>query len=96
MEPDMAKKVIKNGDKSIVVDGYGDLTYELRNRVINEEAGFACKIILQTSANNSGMKPGAVVEHAFEVARLTFEHIKANKMDTPFPFKKVFGDDQNG
>lgn len=91
----MANKIIKNGDKSIVVDGFGDLTYELRNRTMNAEAGFACDIILKLSSGNHGMKPGAVVEHAFEVARLTFAHIKANKMDTPFPFKKVFGDDQN-
>ncbi len=89
----MAKKVIKNGDNSIVVGEFGDLKYELRNRTVNAEAGFACDIILKLST--SDMKPGAVVEHAFEVARLTFEHIKANKMDTPFPFKKVFGDDQN-
>lgn len=88
----MAHRVIKNGDNSIVVDGFGEIRHEMRNRTLNTEAGFACDIILNLSTNNSGMKPGAVVEHAFEVARLTFEHIKANKMDTPFPFKKVFGD----
>ena len=89
----MAKKVIKNGDKSIVVDKFGGIRNEVRNRTLNTEAGFACDIILKLSTNNSGMKPGAVVEHAFEVARLTFEHIKANRMDTPFPFRKVFGDE---
>lgn len=91
----MANKIIKNGDNSIVVGESGGIRHEMRNRTVNFEAGFACDIILNLSTNNSGMKPGAVVEHAFEVARLTFAHIKANKMDTPFPFKKVFGDDQN-
>lgn len=89
----MANKIIKNGDNSIVVGEFGGIRHELRSRTLNEEAGFACSIILNLSTNNSGMKPGAVVEHAFEVARLTFEHIKANRMDTPFPFKKVFGDE---
>ncbi len=91
----MANKVIKNGDNSIVVDRYGNVKHELRNRTVNAEAGLALDIILQLSTSGAIMKPGAVMEHAFEVARLTFAHIKANKMDTPFQFKKVFGDDQN-
>ena len=89
----MARKIIKNGDNSIVVGEFGGIRHELRNRTVNTEAGFACDIILKLSTSNSGMKPGAVVEHAFEVARLTFEHIKANRMDSPFPFRKVFGDE---
>lgn len=92
----MANKVIKSGDKSLVVDQYGDLKHELRNRTVNAEAGLALDIILQLSNSGTTMKPGAVVEHAFEVARLALAHIRANKMDTPFPFKRVFGDEQNG
>ena len=40
------------------------------------------------------MPAGAVVERAFDIAKLTFQHIKANRMDVPFPFAKVYPDDQ--
>ena len=83
------KKLIKTGDRTIVVSQYGDLQ-EVKNRVPNSEAGFAMDLILN---NKIDLPPGAVVERAFEIARLTYKHIKDYRMDLPFPFKKVYGDE---
>ena len=82
------KKLIKNGDRTIVVSQYGDIQ-EVKNRIPSHEAGFAMDMILN---DKSELPPGAVVERAFDIARLTFHHIKANRMDTPFPFSKVYLD----
>lgn len=81
-------KLIKNGDQTIVASQYGDTT-AIKNRVPSLEAAFAMDLILNDKSNTP---PGAVVERAFDIARLTFQHIKQNRMDTPFPFKKVYGD----
>ncbi len=81
-------KMIKNGDHTMVVISDREIQ-EVRNRVPSREASFAMDLI---ENDRSALPPGAVVERAFDIARLTFQHIKANKMDTPFPFKKVYGD----
>lgn len=81
-------KMIKNGDCTIVVISDGEIQ-EVRNRVTSQEASFAMDMIVD---DRSALPPGAVVERAFDIARLTFQHIKAHRMDTPFPFKKVYGD----
>lgn len=85
------KKLIKMGDRTLSVSQYGELN-EFRNRIPNTEAAFAMDLIM---ADQSGNASGAIVERAFKVARLTFAHIKANRMDTPFPFAKVFPDDSD-
>lgn len=87
----MAKKLVKAGTRTLVVNGFGDLT-EVRNRLPNEEAAYAMDLIMH---DQSDRPAGAVVERAFDIARLTFAHIKAHRMDTPFPFSKVYGDDGN-
>lgn len=85
----MAKrKLVKSGDRTIVVGSFGEFM-EVSNRVLNTEANLAAQIIL---ADQSDRAPGAVVERAFSIAKLTMQHIKDHKMDTPFPFKKVYGD----
>ena len=84
------KKLIKNGDRTIVVRQYGDVQ-EVRNRLPSNEAEFALDLIM-SGGMASEKPPGAVVERAFDISRLTYAHIKANKMDTPFPFEKVYGD----
>jgi len=86
----MAKrKLIKSGDRTIVVGSFGEFM-EVANRVPNTEANLAVKIIL---ADRSERAPGAVVERAFSIAKLTMQHIKDNRMDIPFPFTKVYADD---
>lgn len=88
----MAKnKLIKNGDRTIVVSPYGGFS-EIKNRSPNSEAGFALDLILN---DESDRPAGAVVARAFSIAKLAFEHIKKNRMDTPFPFAKVYGDDSS-
>ena len=94
----MAKKrLIKNGERTIIASQYGDIQ-EVKNRLPNQEAYFAMDLIksygMVTMLAKDGpvSPPGAVVERAFDIARLTFEHIKQNRMDTPFPFRKVYGD----
>lgn len=97
----MAKrKLIKAGDRTISVTQYGEMG-EIRNRIQSEEAVFAMDLIARWGMvavhgkEGPVMQPGAVVERAFDIARLTFEHIKANRMDTPFPFAKAFPDDSD-
>jgi len=91
------KKMIKTGDRTITVTKFGEIG-EVKNRIPSEEAVFAMSLIekwgLVAMHGKDGpvMQPGAVVERAFDIARLTFAHIKANRMDTPFPFAKVFQD----
>lgn len=101
----MAQKLVKSGDKTFVASSRGGLNATVPNRVLSDEANFALAMIEKwalvssdggVALNGQLMKPGAVVERAFEIARLTFEHIKANRMDAPFPFKKVYGDGENG
>jgi F420-0:gamma-glutamyl ligase len=90
MEAKMAKKrLIKTGDLTIIVDEYGESS--ITNRILNDEAAFAMDLIM---GDKSDRVPGAVVERAFEIAKLTYQHIKDNRMDTAFPFKKVYPDDQ--
>lgn len=85
------KKLIKTGDRTITVNRLGDVG-EIRNRVLNTEAGFALDLILNDKSDRSA---GAVVARAFGISKLAFEHIKKNRMDTPFPFAKVYGDDSS-
>lgn len=94
----MAKnKLIENGDRTIVVKAYGEIQ-EIKNRQPSQEAWFAMDLILHygmvamQGKDGPVSPPGAVVERAFDIARLTFAHIKENRMDTQFPFKKVYGD----
>ena len=85
----MAKrKLVKSGDRTIVVGSFGEFM-EVKNRVPSVEAILAMEIIIADSAERS---PGAVVERAFTIAKLTMQHIKDNKMDAPFPFTKVYLD----
>ena len=84
-------KLTKAGDRTIVSTGFG-IEAEIKNRFLNGEAAFAMDLIM---ADKSALPPGAVVERAFAIARLTFDHIKANRMDMPFPFAKVFPDDSD-
>jgi len=101
----MPKRLVKGGDHTFIVSKYGEFSHTIPNRVLSQEAQLAVSIIekwaMVTSQTGAGLqgallKPGEVVERAFEIARLTHAHIKAHKLDAPFPFKKVFGDDQNG
>lgn len=91
------KKLIKAGDRTITVTGYGEIG-EIKNRIPSEEAQFAMGLIDRwgmvsgNSKDGPALPPGAVVDRAFSIARLTFQHIKEYRMDTPFPFVKVFGD----
>jgi len=92
------KKVIKNGDRYVVTSGYDKIEYmEVRSRTPNEEAAFAMSMIekwaLGVGRNEALMKPEEAVERAFTIARLTYQHIKDNRMSTPFPMAKVFGKD---
>lgn len=87
----MAKKLVKAGTRTLVVNQYGEYS-EVRNRLPNDEASYAMDLIMH---DQSDRPAGAVVERAFDIARLTFAHIKAHRMDTPFPFSKVYGDDGN-
>jgi len=87
----MAKKtLIKAGDRTITTNGFGEMT-EIRNRILNQEAAFALDLIM---SDKSDRPAGSVVERAFRIAKLAFEHIKANRMDVPFPFDKVYTDDK--
>lgn len=97
----MAKKQIKVKDQTIVVNEYGDIRHDITNRVLSDEARLAVSLIEKwamvtsqtgTSLQGQLLKPGEVVERAFDIAHLTMKHIKANKLDAPFPFKKVFGE----
>jgi hypothetical protein len=96
----MAKKtLIRAGDRTILVNRYGDGA-EIKNRLLSDEASLAVELIyrwgMETIHHNEGpiLPPSAVVERAFEIAKLTFQHIKVNRMDVPFPFAKVYPDDQ--
>lgn len=93
----MAKKrLVKSGDRTIVVGGYSGIE-EVRNRVPNSEAHFAMMMIekwaMGVGRNEILMKPEEAVERAFYIAELTFQTIRDRGMDTPFPFKRVYGDD---
>lgn len=83
------KKLIKAGDRTLTTNGFGDLQ-EIRNRIMNQEAAFALDLIMNDKSDRSA---GAVVARAFSISKLAFEHIKKSRMDTPFPFAKVYGDD---
>jgi hypothetical protein len=91
------QRLIKSGDRTLVVDPYTGVSV-IRNRMPNEEAQFAMGLIdkwgMVTTQGHNGpsMKPEEAVERAFYIAYLTFKHIKEYRMDTPFPFKKVYGD----
>jgi len=91
------QKLIKSGDRTVVVDQHNGVN-EIRNRMPNEEAQFAMGLIdkwamVATQGQNGQiMKAGEVVDRAFDIARLTFAHIKEYRMDAPFPFAKVYGD----
>ena len=96
----MAKKtLIKAGDRTITVNRYGE-GQEIKNRILNDEAHFAMSMIEQWGMVAQNHKDGpirsarAAVERAFEIAKLTFQHIKDNRMDVQFPFAKVYPDDQ--
>lgn len=84
------KKMIKNGDRTLVVSSFGEIQ-EIRNRLPSQEAAFAMDLIM---ADKSDRVPGAVVSRAFEISRLAHLHIKQFRMDMPFPFAKVYGDDK--
>lgn len=86
------KKLIKTGDRTITVNRLGDVG-EIRNRVLNTEAGFALDLIMNDKSDDRSA--GAVVARAFSISKLAFEHIKKSRMDTPFPFAKVYGDDSS-
>lgn len=93
----MAKrKLIKSGDRTIIVSSFSSIE-EVRNRVPNAEAHFAMSMIekwaMGVGKNEILMKPEEAVQRAFYIAELTFQTIKDRGMDTPFPFKKVYGDD---
>lgn len=83
------KTLIKAGDRTLTKNGFGDVT-EIRNRILNQEAGFALDLIMSDKSDRSA---GAVVDRAFRISKMAFEHIKANRMDVPFPFAKVYPDD---
>lgn len=85
----MKHTMTKMGDQTLVDNEYGDFK-SIRNRINSEEAGFAMDLILN---DKSDRVPGAVVERSFEIAKLTFQHIKENRMSVPFPFAKVYPDD---
>ncbi len=93
------KKLIKAGDRTILVERWGDGA-EIKNRLRSDEAIFAMSMIerwgmVATHQKEGPALPaGAVVERAFNIAKLTFQHIKENRMDVPFPFAKVYPDDQ--
>lgn len=83
---EMNMKLVKCGDRTIVSKGFGPES-EIKNRLLGEEANFAMDLIM---GDRSDRVPGAVVERAFAIAKEAFRHIKVNRMDTPFPFAKVF------
>lgn len=91
------QRLIKSGDRTVVVDSYKGVS-EIRNRMPSSEAQFAMGLIdkwaMVATQGQGGqiMKAGEVVDRAFEIARLTFLHIKEYRMDMPFPFAKVYGD----
>ena len=93
------KKLIKAGDRTIVLRNYGEMT-EINNRIPSGEAAFALDLIARwgmVAGNHKDgppLPPGAVVERAFDIAKLAYQHIKDNRMDVPFPFAKVYPDDQ--
>lgn len=87
------KRLIKTGDRTLIVDSDSNVS-EVRNRIPSEEAVFAVGLIEKWAMGQDSlaMKPEQAVERAFYVAHLTFKHIREKRMDTPFPFAKVFGD----
>jgi len=89
------KKLVKSGDRTIVVGGYRGIE-EVKNRVPSSEAHFAMSMIekwaMGVGRNEILMKPEEAVDRAFHIAALTFQTIKDRGMDTPFPFKRVYGD----
>ena len=87
------KTLIKNGDSTLVVDTFDEHFVAVKNRTPSMEAGFAM-VLIERLCNATDIPPGAVVERAFDIARLTYKHIKDNRMDAPFPFAKVYPDDQ--
>lgn len=93
------KKLIKAGDRTIVLSKYDEMG-EVQNRILSGEAVLAMDLIARwgmiTQNHKDGpiLPAGAVVERAFDIAKLTFQHIKDNRMDVPFPFAKVYPDDQ--
>lgn len=91
----MKEKLIKSGDRTVVVSKFGDFK-EILNRLPNREASFALDLIGVLAGSDVGAKlpPNAIVGRAFEISRLAHLHIKKMRMDTPFPFAKVFPDDQ--
>jgi hypothetical protein len=90
-------RIIRRGDRTIVVNPYKGVS-EIRNRMPSEEAVFAMGLIdkwamvATQGQNGPAMKPEEAVERAFYIAYLTFKHIKDKRMDTTFPFEKVYGD----
>jgi hypothetical protein len=96
MEGNLAKKkLIKSGDRTIVVGGFNGIE-EVKNRLPSQEAHFAMSMIerwaMGVGRNEVLMKPEEAVQRAFYIAELTFQTIKDRGMDTPFPFKKVYLD----
>lgn len=83
------KKLIKVGDRTILADG----SMEIKNRLLSKEAELALELICRWGMDTA-MPPGAVVERAFDIAKLSYQHIKDNRLDVPFPFAKVYPDDQ--
>jgi hypothetical protein len=101
MEANMAKKkLFKAGDRTILVDKYGDGSAEIKNRILSDEATLALELICRWgmvashTKDGAALPAGAVVERAFDIAKLAYQHIKANRLDTAFPFGKVYPDDQ--
>lgn len=86
------KKLIKVGDRTVLVDKYGEVG-EVKNRLLSDEATLALGLICRWGMDST-VPPGAVVERAFDIAKLAYMHIKDNRMDVPFPFAKVYPDDQ--
>lgn len=93
------KKLIKAGDRTVLVDKYGEVG-EVKNRLLSDEATLALELICRwgmvagNHKDGPALPPGAVVERAFDIAKLAYQHIKANRLDTAFPFGKVYPDDQ--
>ena len=93
------KKLIKVGDRTVLVDKYGEVG-EVKNRLLSDEATLALDLICRwgmvagNHKDGPALPPGGVVERAFDIAKLAYQHIKANRLDTAFPFGKVYPDDQ--
>lgn len=87
------KKLIKAGDFTFTMPNFNGEPGAIKNRVLSEEATFALGLIDRWGMDPA-LPPGAVVERAFDIAKLAYQHIKDNRMDVPFPFAKVYPDDQ--